>query len=276
MSQFESPLGMVVLPYVETHLTDHCNLNCAACGHYSPIAPPWFANPDDFEQDMRRLSQLFCNIEMIRLMGGEPLLHPNVISFFAIVSRVFLASDLHLVTNGLLLERMPAVFWDACRVSRVAIDISVYPPAAKKVAAMAELVENNGLRLHAGNITTHFNAHMNFRGDSDAAVAFKACREKRNSPFLRDGRLYVCCMPALVQHFNARFGTYVPAGGGVDIYEPGLTGARANDLLNEPSPTCAHCSYDFPEFKWKTSKQSMAEWDAGMPMRSDHAGRCRS
>jgi len=63
------------LRYVELHLTDHCNLNCKGCGHYCPLAPPQYADLQQYHSDMRRLRQLFRNVRTIRLMGGEPLLH---------------------------------------------------------------------------------------------------------------------------------------------------------------------------------------------------------
>ena len=67
------------LSYLELHLTDHCNLNCKGCGHFSPLASPHYADFQQYEEDLRRLRQLFRNIRRIRLMGGEPLLRPEVL-----------------------------------------------------------------------------------------------------------------------------------------------------------------------------------------------------
>jgi molybdenum cofactor biosynthesis enzyme MoaA len=76
------------LKYLELHLTDHCNLNCKGCGHYSPIAQENFASFVEFKKDMLRLGHLFRNIQIIRLMGGEPLLHPDV-AFFLLKTRAY-------------------------------------------------------------------------------------------------------------------------------------------------------------------------------------------
>ena len=38
------PWGRPVLDYVEFHLTDHCNLNCAGCTHFAPYADKRFAD----------------------------------------------------------------------------------------------------------------------------------------------------------------------------------------------------------------------------------------
>lgn len=263
MNKRDSNSGKTVLRYLETHITDHCNLNCAACGHYSPLAPPWFADVASMERDMRQLASLFSNIEVMHLLGGEPLLHPEVANFIDVVHRAFPAAEVNVVTNGLLLEKMPTPFWYALRRANGGVFISVYPPLAARLVSMTELVRRHGLRLLVGEMT-HFNAHMNFKGDSNARIAFEACRKARYCPFLSNGRLYVCCMPSLVKHFNQHFGVQVPVGGGIDIYKAGLTGARAIAMLNAPSPTCRFCSYDFPEFPWKSSKRQMSEWDADL------------
>jgi molybdenum cofactor biosynthesis enzyme MoaA len=65
------------LRYVEYHLVEHCNLDCTGCGHFSPFAQEQFADPRSFEKDPAQLARLFGNIGKIRLMGGEPLLHPE-------------------------------------------------------------------------------------------------------------------------------------------------------------------------------------------------------
>ena len=38
-----APFRKPELAYLETHLTDHCNLSYRGCGHYCPLAPPRYA-----------------------------------------------------------------------------------------------------------------------------------------------------------------------------------------------------------------------------------------
>ena len=90
---------MPVLRYVETHLTDDCNLNCRGCGHCAPIAETWFADGSSFRRDMDRLARLFSNIAVIRLMGGEPLLHPDAAWFFRVTRQAFPRAEIALVTT---------------------------------------------------------------------------------------------------------------------------------------------------------------------------------
>jgi len=37
---------------VEMHIVNHCNLNCAGCNHFSPLAEPWFIEIEDFKNQI--------------------------------------------------------------------------------------------------------------------------------------------------------------------------------------------------------------------------------
>ena len=112
----------------EIHLTDHCNLNCQMCDHFSPLAEEYYLDLQDFQKQMERLSFLFHNeAQFIRLLGGEPLLHPDVVSFFPITRACFPETDIKLYTNGLLLPAQTDAFWEACTKYNIIIVITKYP-----------------------------------------------------------------------------------------------------------------------------------------------------
>ena len=67
------------LSYLEFHVADHCNLNCKYCTHYSPLVEkPVFTDYERFEADFRQLKKLIIDIGVIRIVGGEPLLNPEL------------------------------------------------------------------------------------------------------------------------------------------------------------------------------------------------------
>ena len=68
-----------MIPYIELHIVDHCNLNCVGCSHFSPLAEPYFKDVDEYREEMKDLSKF--EIGTIRIMGGEPLLHPKWYEF---------------------------------------------------------------------------------------------------------------------------------------------------------------------------------------------------
>ncbi len=250
------------LDYVELHLTDHCNLNCKGCGHFGPIADKWFAKHEEYASDMLQLSKLFSSIGEIRLMGGEPLLHPQVTAFLSSTRSCFPRSNIHLVTNGILIPKMPSIFWETCKTHSVTIDLTVYPGTDQHVARWLEIAHQRGVILKHRGVVEWFHAHTNLRGDSDPDKAFRICRARYHCPFLRHGKLYICAMPALVHYFNRRYRMNIPSSGYVDIYQRGITGFDVLDVLEKPAPTCCYCSYDFPRYRWEVSNQNMEDWDA--------------
>lgn len=47
-----------------------------------------------------------AQVHTIRLMGGEPLLHPHVIDFCTTTRKLFPTSEIVLVSNGILLPML--------------------------------------------------------------------------------------------------------------------------------------------------------------------------
>jgi hypothetical protein len=250
-----------VLNYLELHLTDHCNLNCRGCGHFSPIADKWFASLDEHDRDMHRLSELLSTIRQIRLMGGEPLLHPEVASFLKSTRAWFPSADIRIVTNGLLLPKMPELFWGACATARIGIDVTVYPPFLRLAPKWRGIGRAKGVPMFM-EYTELFYRFGNFSGDSNPESSFRSCRSKFYCPFLRQGKLYVCGGPALCQYPNKYFGTHIPSTYSIDLYEEGITGRKILAELDRPVNTCSYCCEHPSQFKWGVSNKSQEEWDA--------------
>lgn len=249
------------LHYLELHLTDHCNMSCKGCDHFCPIAPKHFADLNQHEKEMKRLKQLFRNIRMIRLMGGEPLLHRDVVQFIRITRSVFPKTDLRVVTNGLLLPKASQTFWQACRDTNTTIDISLYPPLQDNLPDYRRLCDDEGVSLSV-TYRENFVSHMNLNGDSGGEETFKACRKRYFHPFLQNGRVYTCGMAALVHHFNNKFDYRITPDEGIDIYSPATTGKKILKKLNRPIDTCKWCSYDFVPHPWQPSNRVPEEWNA--------------
>lgn len=109
-------------PAIEFNLTEHCNLSCTHCDHASPVMPTKLADLDSFTRDVEALSTVLEAREF-KFVGGEPLLHPQLLDFLKVAKDVHIAERQIVVTNGVLLHKVPDVFWDL-------IDgmwISIYP-----------------------------------------------------------------------------------------------------------------------------------------------------
>jgi sulfatase maturation enzyme AslB (radical SAM superfamily) len=132
----------------DVHLADHCNLNCKGCDNFSPIAPKHFLEQEAFERDCKRLSELTGGIlEDICLLGGDPLLHPGITGIMETARKYFPKTEIGILTNGLLLTKMDAGFWDCCREHDIKITITKYPVRID-IAAIKETAMNAGVHLY--------------------------------------------------------------------------------------------------------------------------------
>lgn len=246
------------LPKIEVQIVDQCNLNCRGCSHFCGIADRVFYDLSQFEKDMNRLSRLFKKINKIKLLGGEPLLHPELISFIRIARDYFPLSDIVVVTNGILLPKVEPVFWLVCKETNTAIEMSVYPPLRNKVSYYRELAKQNGVAFKSSKIKWFFTARINPEGDSDMKKAFNACRNNYFVPFLKDGALYSCAISYAVRYYNKRFDKNIVESAGLDIYKS--TSREIIDYLSMPIETCKWCAECSPEFSWSSGKQEIEEW----------------
>jgi len=247
---------------IVVHLTDHCNLNCRGCSHFSNLAKPAFADPAQLDREFERLAALF-EVTEIYLLGGEPLLHPDVDAFLRSARRHFPHTKLILLTNGILLPKMGPEFWRTMGEERITLMYDDYPIALKTDVIEERARENRvGVELMEHH-DEFFKLPIDFSGSQDPADSFSRCRTVANCPTLRDGRLYPCAYVAYFDLFSERFG--------VEGLEPGeqdsisifgdASGDEIVDFLMSPVPWCARCDFDsFERYPWSRGTGEASEW----------------
>lgn len=255
------PWGRPVLDYIEFHLADHCNLNCAGCMHFAPYADKRFANIETVRRDLSRLKELFSNVRHIRIMGGEPLLHRDAAAFVRVTREIFSRSKIRLVTNGLkLLGGVDGSVGDTLRAMRetnVGMDWTCYPPIAKHRSEIVKICKEAGVQLRISN-NDAFMVRMRPKGDSNPAAAFRWCRRCMYCPLLDDGRLYLCAQAHYVDYYNRAAGTNLSKDDGIDIHS-----ASAREILRylmRPSHACAYCDAGSRHFAWKNDAKPEDWW----------------
>ncbi|MDR2096988.1 MAG: radical SAM protein [Spirochaetaceae bacterium] len=105
------------------NVTQHCNLNCACCSQFSPLVDEYFYPLETFKRECEHLLKLGkLKVSGINFAGGEPLLHPDLTSFFDIARSCFDAYNpdgkLIVISNGILLLRQPQSFWKTVKKIR--------------------------------------------------------------------------------------------------------------------------------------------------------------
>ncbi len=95
----------------QADIVRHCNLACRDCDHISPIANHRFANPESLYRDFSILAKVY-KPQFVQLLGGEPLLHPGIVTVLKAVRASEISDRVMVLTNGLLLPLMKDEFWE--------------------------------------------------------------------------------------------------------------------------------------------------------------------
>lgn len=250
--------------FFEVQLCDHCNLNCASCSHFSPLAPRKDTDIKVLEKDYNRLAELFPQkaFKRIRLLGGEPLMHPEVETGILLTRKFFPLARIELVTNGLLLHRMTESFWDACKQTGLLMVVSPYP-INLNYDSITRLLQEKGIKFRFEQMAHSFNKdEMNENGEESPFKNWCFCKLAVRCSQLRNGRLYMCCKPAYADYLNRSFGTkFIVTGKDyVDLYSPSAR-KDIRKYLKRPIPFCRYCDILHPQtVDWHRSEKKKEEW----------------
>lgn len=252
-----------VLYHFEVHITDHCNLNCKGCAHFSNLCPPTFADLDEFSADMDRMAELFSAVKQIYLLGGEPLLHPQVADFVRAARASFPETRIYLMTNAVLVTRMNEEFWTALAETHTILLCDSYP-IDLPIDEINRMGRNHGATVEwTVPREQFFKIPIDPAGGHDAASSFKRCQGYNNCPIIRDGRLYPCAYVAFADVFEQRFGidTLDPEPGDSISIRDNPDPEKVVDFLRNPVHWCSHCDMGSRGFyPWGRSTRDISEW----------------
>lgn len=129
--------GVIWTRAIEINATKHCNLSCRSCSHSSPLEEHFVLQPEETSSSLRELSR-FLRAETVRIVGGEPLLHPNLSSLLCAVRESKIADRVCLVTNGILLDQIDEELLSCFDE----IQISLYPLSEQIVSRIYKNIES--------------------------------------------------------------------------------------------------------------------------------------
>ena len=245
---------------IEISLSDHSNLNCRSCDHFSPIAKPKFADLSEFQRDIEKIAELSeLRLGSLYLCGGEPLLNKNIHKFLFTARCLLPNTKLCLFTNGLLLLNTGMdKFWVACRENAIILQLTKYPINLNFNAI------NNKICFEKVKLEV-FQAHTDFfkytlKPDGGCqSFPVVECYQMNQCSVLRGGRIYMCPLSAKVEHFNTKYGhTFdIPGHDYIDIYTA-QSFQEIAEFVSRPAPFCRYCDIGSRERnEWSHSYQTM-------------------
>jgi len=258
------------LPFIETMITQACNLSCLGCTNYSDLRHrgyvPWQQGRRDLMAWRDRLE-----IEDFGIMGGEPLINPGWRDWIRGVRDLLPAAQIRFTTNGLLLDRAPDILEICEEVGNIVFKISVHvqnDQLEKTIQSLKDardwqpVVEYgihrwcgpNGMKFQINRparfLKTYRNDYANMAPwHSDPSQAFAVCCQQ-TCPLLYQARIYKCSTSALLQDTLAKFGNpnpeqwqgFIPRG--ISATDPDDVIQEFCDNFGQPHAICGQCPSD--------------------------------
>lgn len=255
----------------EIHLNEQCNLNCKGCDHFSPISEREFADINVVEKDLKRMSELIEDKMpvSIYLLGGEPLLNPEVTKYCDLARKYFPNKEratIRIVTNGILLDKQGDEFWKCCQKNDILIAPSRYKLNLDYESIMKKAKEYN-VKIeffHSDNYVEYmYCVPLDLNGSQNKDESFKNCIIASRCAFLKEGKIYSCPRVPNIYHFNKKFNKdlKISENDYIDIFKID----SFDDILHFLEKTKDFCRYcDVKnismEVPWGISKNEINEW----------------
>lgn len=234
--------GIIIPPtHLELIVTDHCNISCRNCNHASPIMVQWFADPDIVYRDFAILAK-FYRPRFIKVLGGEPLLHPNLDRVIMAARASGICDNFLLTTNGILLNRASDAIWEAVD----AVEVNLYPSqfkALENINLAKAKAKAFGKRLTV-NRYDQFRATFSMQGTSDEALInqiYGTCKIANlwGCHAVKAGYFYKCPQSIYIPELTGK----LVASDRVEINESHSFQEQLLEFINSPIPlsACANC-----------------------------------
>ncbi len=253
------------LQYLEFHLTNRCNLDCAGCSHFVPLIPnEEEIDFDDLKKGLLRLKEVVAHISVIRIMGGEPLLSPHLAECCLLVRKLYPHARIAIATNGSLADKkIQGELADTLKRENIALDITCYPVFYEKYDSIAAFLKRNQLNFY---MDVRWGMCPVLHADNEHKFRHDTVELTCECINLYKGRLYPCPLLAFIPYFNRHFNQNYPEDKGVDLYEISSFYEMYCSLFKVRA-LCDHCdnyemfsSRNRNEFKSYRKDMGMDDW----------------
>lgn len=249
---------------LEIHIADHCNLNCIGCSHYSPISEVKFKKVDDLKKSIKQLSKYEKFFKEIRLLGGEPLLNPNLIEIIPLIRLFFPKIRIILLTNGILLlndKVCSKEFWSILKKFDIELSITIYP-IELNIEKIKEICKIKGIKysIYGSRLKKGaFNLFLLNKAKSGNIWNYFHCADSVCLQLV-DNKIFICPQSAYVDKLNNKFGTSFKILKQDYLDISNLNFLKLLLFLNKPKSFCKYCVFPRPKTNWCLSQMGSDEW----------------
>ena len=237
--------GKVINPEgIEINAALHCNMACKSCAHLSPLFRKKNANPDMVYRDLEILSPLY-HAAYVKIMGGEPLLNPDLLELIKAAHSSGIADEILLPTNGTLLHKLSKELWDAIDC----LELSLYPsrlPDKKEIDALKSKAASHKVKLlihYYDNFRFSYSGNKN--GDTSLVQdVYNTCKMAHfwHSHTVLDGWFFLCPQSIFIPQQGVDKGWDIKVDGLRISNEPRFANSLYKFLTrSQPLKACEYC-----------------------------------
>lgn len=238
--------GDAVIPQVEMHISDYCNLNCKGCTHYSALFEKKLPDYNEQIKDIIKLKNKCSHIIRFYILGGEPFLNPNIKEYLNALVQILPETDVWIVTNGLLIMSLPEDVLRLISDLKVVVSISEYEPTHKVI----DKIKNKLDKYNISYDIRKYERKQKFIKPlslSDNSIYNNICISD-GCVNIWHGKIARCPSLMYIDKLNSYFGVSFPNEGIMNL-DDCPNDAELVRALNQKVPLCKHCVDNKMEWK---------------------------
>jgi hypothetical protein len=208
------------------------------------VLPKHFIDPGALSSDLTALARSY-HATVLKILGGEPLLHPNLLDVIMAARGSQAVDKIEIWTNGLLLPRMERRVWEAVDSVR----ISLYPGRSLKQHQLDRCID----LAHRNNVPLRYKRYQAFQesyseqGTDDPSLVkriYATCNEAHRwrCHTVANGWFFKCPQSYMIPK-GMSLGQEATYSNGIQIDDsPEFRGRLLSYLTSsEPLPACRNC-----------------------------------
>ena len=182
------------IKYIEIVLTTKCTLNCKGCSALMNYYNKRYdTNIDINIESLKRILNSCDSIYHLRLLGGEPLLYPNLYELLEFLKKQNKIKQITIVTNGTLLIKNEKII-KILKNSLFNVFISNYGKNSSKKEELINQLKENNIKYILGKEDTLWRNYGDLekrnRKEKELKKQFLNCKIMCTS--ILDGKLHHC------------------------------------------------------------------------------------
>jgi len=197
------------------------------------VCEPYWVKKESLYKDLCNLSPIL-HVDTFVLLGGEPLLHPDVLEMAEMARDTGIGDKVAIVTNGMLLDKQPEQFWTTFDEVR----FSDYGKVSlEQKERWSGLAKKYNVKLKTISVKEFYKPFTHGKLSAEKAMeSWVSCTDRYHCATVQDGFYYLCPrswqVPDKLLHID-------PTTDGIAI--EGLTEDGLVAFRNKMPMSCSYC-----------------------------------